>query len=104
MRDDSWMDVPVVTLSGQTAVGRGGRSILSNLGLSELTAFTPDQYVRIATDLARDRDRLIELRGTIRGRMLAWPLMDAPQFARNIEAAYRRMWREWCQSTAGEAA
>jgi predicted O-linked N-acetylglucosamine transferase (SPINDLY family) len=96
MRDDSWMDVPVVTLSGQTAVGRGGRSILSNLGLPELIAFTPDQYVQIATDLARDRDRLIELRSTMRARMLASPLMDAPQFARNIEAAYRRMWQTWC--------
>ena len=30
----------------------------------------------------------------------AWrplPLMDAPRFARNMEAAYRQMWRRWCQ-------
>jgi predicted O-linked N-acetylglucosamine transferase (SPINDLY family) len=26
------------------------------------------------------------------------PLMDAPQFARNIEAIYRRMWRDWCET------
>ncbi len=31
--DALWMGVPVVTLSGRTAVGRGGRSILSNIGL-----------------------------------------------------------------------
>jgi protein O-GlcNAc transferase len=24
------------------------------------------------------------------------PLMDAPRFARSIEAAYRQMWRVWC--------
>jgi protein O-GlcNAc transferase len=24
------------------------------------------------------------------------PLMDAPHFAQNIEAAYRRMWHTWC--------
>jgi tetratricopeptide (TPR) repeat protein len=29
--------------------------------------------------------------------MQASPLMDAPRFARNIEAAYRQMWRNWCQ-------
>jgi hypothetical protein len=23
--------------------------------------------------------------------------MDAPRFARNMEAAYRRMWRRWCE-------
>ncbi len=36
--DALWMGVPVVTLSGRTAVGRGGRSILSNAGLPELIA------------------------------------------------------------------
>jgi protein O-GlcNAc transferase len=25
-------------------------------------------------------------------------LMDAPRFARSIEAAYRSMWRSWCKT------
>jgi predicted O-linked N-acetylglucosamine transferase (SPINDLY family) len=25
------------------------------------------------------------------------PLMDAPRFTRNMEAAYRQMWRRWCK-------
>jgi len=32
----------------------------------------------------------------LRPRMGASPLMDAPRFARNIEAAYRTMWQRWC--------
>jgi predicted O-linked N-acetylglucosamine transferase (SPINDLY family) len=91
------MGVPVVTLAGRTAVGRGGVSILANVGLPELIAQTPQQYVQIATDLAGDLPRLGELRRTLRARMQASPLMDAPRFARNIEAAYRQMWRNWCQ-------
>ena len=43
--DALWMGVPVVTLSGETAVGRGGRSILSNIGLPELIAETPEEYL-----------------------------------------------------------
>ena len=39
--DALWMGVPVVSLAGQTAVGRGGVSILSNLGLPELVACDP---------------------------------------------------------------
>jgi predicted O-linked N-acetylglucosamine transferase (SPINDLY family) len=94
--DALWMGVPVVSLVGRTAVGRGGASILSNVGLPELIARTPQQYVQTATDLATDLPRLVELRRTLRGRMKASPLMDAPRFARNVEAAYRQMWRNWC--------
>jgi protein O-GlcNAc transferase len=97
--DALWMGVPVVTLTGQTAVGRGGSSILANVGLPELIAKTPQQYVEIATSLAKDLPRLAELRRTLRARMQASPLMDAPRFARNVETAYRQMWRNWCEQS-----
>jgi predicted O-linked N-acetylglucosamine transferase (SPINDLY family) len=96
--DSYWMGVPVVTLVGATVVGRAGLSQLTNLGLPELVAQTPEQYLRIATDLATDLLRLIELRATLRERMTQSPLMDAPRFARNIEAAYRDMWKRWCNT------
>lgn len=51
------MGVPVVTLVGATVVGRGGFSQLTNLGLSELIAVTPEQFVELATQLARDLPR-----------------------------------------------
>jgi predicted O-linked N-acetylglucosamine transferase (SPINDLY family) len=94
--DSFWMGVPVITLAGQTAVGRAGASQLSNLGLPELIARTPEQYVQIAAGLANDLPRLAKLRSTLRDRMRNSPLMDAPRFARDIEAAYRTMWRTWC--------
>jgi protein O-GlcNAc transferase len=94
--DSCWMGVPVVTLVGQTAVGRGGLSILANLGLRELAAHDEEQYVRIAAQLAGDVPRLAQLRQTLRARMQQSPLMDAPRFARNVEAAYRTLWRRWC--------
>jgi predicted O-linked N-acetylglucosamine transferase (SPINDLY family) len=94
--DALWMGVPVVTLVGKTIVGRAGFSQLSNLGLTELVAETPEQYVTIAADLAGDVDRLKRLRAGLRDRMRNSPLMDAVQFTRDIESAYRRMWRTWC--------
>ncbi|MGD0138256.1 MAG: tetratricopeptide repeat protein [Tepidisphaeraceae bacterium] len=98
--DALWMGVPVVSLIGQTAVGRGGKSILSNVGLPELAARRPRQYVQTAATLAESPGRLAELRGTLRQRMLASPLMSARRFARNVEKAYRLMWRQWCVSRA----
>jgi hypothetical protein len=71
----------------------------SNLGLPELVAFTEDQSVEIATGLA-DIPRLKELRETLRPRMEKSVLMDGPHFARQIEACYRSMWREWCAKQA----
>ena len=94
--DSYWMGVPVVTLVGQTVVSRAGLSQLMNLKLPELISATPEEYVEIAVDLASDLPRLRYLRSTLRARMEASPLMDAPRFARDIEAAYRIMWRQWC--------
>jgi predicted O-linked N-acetylglucosamine transferase (SPINDLY family) len=97
--DALWMGTPVVSLAGDPPVSRAGLSILSNLGLPELVAFTVDDYVRTAGDLARDRARLAELRRTLRPRMETSVLMDGLHFARGIEAAYRAMWRHWGQET-----
>jgi predicted O-linked N-acetylglucosamine transferase (SPINDLY family) len=94
--DALWMGVPVVSLAGQTAVSRGGLSILSNVGLADLAAQDAEEYVHLALNLANDLPRLGELRATLRARMQASPLMDASRFARNIEAAYRSMWQRWC--------
>lgn len=93
--DALWMGVPVVSLAGQTAVGRAGASVLSNLGLERLVARDVDDYLRIAADLASDAPRLSALRETMRDTMRASPLMDAARFARAVEAAYREMWMRY---------
>jgi protein O-GlcNAc transferase len=94
--DSYWMGVPVVTLVGRTAVARAGWCQLNNLALTELAAHSTDEFVRIATELASDLPRLSALRSSLRDRMRKSPLMDAPRFARNVEAAYRKMWQTWC--------
>ena len=91
-----WMGVPVITLAGTAGVQRSGASLLSNAGLPELVATTPEQYVQIAFDLANDLPRLSSLRQGMRERMTASPLMDAPRFTGNLEAIYRKLWNQWC--------
>jgi predicted O-linked N-acetylglucosamine transferase (SPINDLY family) len=86
------MGVPVVSLAGTTAVGRGGRSILSNVGLADFVANHVNEYVTIATELGCDPPRLTSLRRELRGRMQSSPLMNAPRFTRHVERAYLRAW------------
>jgi predicted O-linked N-acetylglucosamine transferase (SPINDLY family) len=96
--DALWMGVPVVSLVGKTTVSRGGLTILTNVGLAELAANTVDDYVKIAKELAGDLPKLAVLRAGLRQRMAQSPLMDAPRFAQDIEAAFRDMWRRWCDA------
>lgn len=101
--DAFWMGVPTITLRGRTLVGREGWSQLCNLGLQDLAAQSPEEYVEIARRLAGDTHRLAELRGTLRERMMHSPLMDFQGYTRNLEQAYREMWRRWCRGEAPRA-
>jgi protein O-GlcNAc transferase len=91
-----WMGIPVVMLEGETYASRFGGSVLANVGLDSMIASNVDQYVDIAVTLAQDLDALESLRRELRPRMAASVLLDFAGFARNVEAAYRQMWRDWC--------
>ncbi|HYD66563.1 tetratricopeptide repeat protein [Azospirillum sp.] len=95
-----WMGVPVVTWAGDRHAARVSASILARIGLPGLAACDEDGYVDLAAALAANPAKLAELRGTLRERMRASPLCDAPRFARIMEAAFRGLWRRWC---AGQA-
>ena len=89
--DGLWMGVPVVTLKGETAVGRGGVSILSNLQLHDQIAASTDNYMRVAIDMARNVERLNALRLSLRDRLRQSPLTNAPRFTRQLEKLYMQM-------------
>ena len=94
--DALWMGVPVVSWPGTTAASRAGLGLLSTAGLPEVVGHSQEQFVRMAAELASNLDRLAALRSSLRQRFADSPLMDANRFARNVEAAYRQMWRRWC--------
>jgi protein O-GlcNAc transferase len=93
-----WMGVPVIALKGDIHVSRVSLSILSDIGLAELAADSPDDYIAKALSLAQDRERLIFLRHHLRTLMEKSPLMDAPGFTRNLENEFRSIWQRWCLS------
>src|SRR5262249_43942244 len=92
-----WMGVPMVSLAGTTHVSRVGVSLLNNIGLPELDAEDLADYVETAVRMAGDVPRLAQIRAGMRERMRQSPLMNGPQFVRNVESAYRTMWLKWIQ-------
>lgn len=95
--DALYMGIPVVTFAGACGMSRAGVGIMTNASLTEFIAATPEQYLEIAVELARDVPRLVALRAQLRDQITRSPLMNAPRFVRNLEAAYRSMWQNYCQ-------
>lgn len=91
-----WMGVPVVTLAGDRHASRVGVSLLNNVGLGELIAHSPQEYVRIANALAASPGRLAGLRASLRERMSSSRLMDRRAMGAALGEAFREMWRRYC--------
>jgi len=96
--DSLWMGVPLVTLTGRMPVQRMGASVLTAVGLPELIAQTPEQYVKAALYLSGLIPKMPNLRRDVRKMMLSSPLMDEIGIVRDVENAYREMWRNWCRT------
>jgi predicted O-linked N-acetylglucosamine transferase (SPINDLY family) len=97
-----WMGVPVIGLYGAHHSARSTASLLTQVGLSDWIARTPEEYADLAARFARDWDRLEELRRKLRPLMRE-TLCNGPRFTRALEDVYQEMWRKWCARQGGEA-
>ncbi len=91
-----YMGLPSVTLRGKAAIGTLGSSMLTQIGRTDWSAETTEDYVHIACKLASDPQALPGLRASLREEMRSSYVMDGASFARDFEAACRGMWKKWC--------
>ena len=87
-----WMGVPTVTLPGEIFASRHSASHLSNAGYPEWVAHDLADYSAIALRWANDPAGLASQRQTMRPRVRASPLCDAPRFGRALGLALRHAW------------
>ena len=87
-----WMGVPIVSMAGNTFMGRQGANYLGKLGLNDLIAADEDSYVAAAVALATDTERLRNLRAQLRSDVSA-RLFDPQSHVTELETAYSEMWR-----------
>ena len=93
--DALYMGVPVITLVEARYNSRFGYSLLTNCGLGELCAFSEDEYIQKAVDLANDWDRLGNYHLTIRRQMEQSPLMNDEIYMGEVEDAYDKIFTAW---------
>jgi predicted O-linked N-acetylglucosamine transferase (SPINDLY family) len=95
--DAAWTGVPTVTLVGQNHRSREGLAVARHLGLTDLAASTPEEYIAVAERLAKSPTRLAQLRAELRGRLARSALMDFPRLANALENVYRSGWKHFCR-------
>ena len=90
-----YMSVPLITLAGNTEMGRMSMSKLLRLNLKELIAFNVEDYVQIAIDLACDIDKIKKFKTKIRDMALV-TIFNGKDHVNALERAYSEMWKDYC--------
>lgn len=92
--------VPVLTLRGAGFASRVAASLLEACGLGRLAVDTPEDYERLALELARNPGELAELQASLRAARTTAPLFDTMRYCRDLESAFDHI---WARSQRGEA-
>lgn len=93
-----WQGVPVLCFTGDRWAARISASLMREAGLAEFVASNLEAHIEQAVKLAHDPaapGRLASLRASMRDRLRKARVCDVAAFARNMENAYREMWRWW---------
>ena len=96
--ESMFMGVPVITLAGDFFAARHSVSHLSNVGLTDCVTESPEQYIDRAVAMSSDLEALAARRARLREQMLTSPLCDAKRFGRNLGAALRYAWQDYCHN------
>lgn len=89
--DALFVGLPVLTCQGKTFPGRVAGSLLKAIGMDELIASSPEDYEKMAINLAEDNLRLNGLKNKLALNKNTHALFDTTRFCRNLESAYCAM-------------
>lgn len=84
--------VPVLTVTGTTAAGRVGASVVRAAGLADLVCANLADYEARAVALAADPAALAAVKARLAAARASCPLWDAGDLARCLERAFETMW------------
>lgn len=90
-----WQGVPVIAFHGDRWASRTSASILRAGGLQEFVARDLEDYISLAIRWGSSpdaRERLPELRRSMRSRLSASSVCDTRRFAREMEHIYKTCW------------
>jgi predicted O-linked N-acetylglucosamine transferase (SPINDLY family) len=90
-----WMGIPMVTQVGEQFVARNSYTMMMNAGITEGIAWNVEEYVEWGVKFGTDPHLRKEVAWKLNQSRKTSPLWDGRQFAREMENAYRQMWRTY---------
>ena len=97
--ESRWMGVPVLTMRGYNLASHLGEAIARAAGMPDWIAEDEEHYVEKACKYAADIEQLSALRSTLRTKLLASPICDAPLFGKNFGQSLWAMWQQYLVSS-----
>jgi predicted O-linked N-acetylglucosamine transferase (SPINDLY family) len=86
--DALWAGLPVITKCGRSFAARVAASLLHAIGMPEMVVQTPEDYRKLALDLATGPERLAAVKAKLAANRLSTALFDTVTFTRDIERVY----------------
>lgn len=93
------MGVPTITLMGDGLQSRGAARINKSLNLEELNALCGDNYIQNAVDLSNNKQKLDELRTSLRDKIINSNIMSKhKEFTQELENNFLKVWKDFISS------
>jgi predicted O-linked N-acetylglucosamine transferase (SPINDLY family) len=89
-----WAGIPILTMVGETFVGRMAASMLHAVGLADLVTKSLQDYEALALRIATEPAFCASLKDKLAYSRETCPLFDTARFARDMEAVYTTMYQD----------
>ena len=96
------MELPVVTMKGESFASRVAASLLTSVGLTDLITHTYDDYKNKAIFIAKTPEYLDDLKQRLGKNKLDSALFNPTFITRNIECLYKAIYDRHCQGLSPE--
>ena len=98
--DALWSGLPVLTCLGNTFPGRVASSLLNAINLSELITTSLVEYEYLAIELAKNPNKLLDIKEKLKVNRSSSPLFDSQLFTSNLEDTYAMMYDVYLKNSA----
>ena len=93
--DSLRMNLPVLTLKGNSYANRMGASLLTAINLPELIANSEEEYELMAIELGINPQKYEDIKNKLSNNLRVTPLFNTKQFTNHLESAFTEIYKTY---------